>query len=143
MKSSLTIGIDLGTTNSVVAYWDGTQAKVCGRRDHGGLVPSVFSWQLPAAGTAGAFLVGQPALNNWKAAPEDTVLCVKRLMGRWFNEPQVRETRERFHYRVVEDETKQAALEVGGRRFSPVEISAQYLQFLRERAERELGQTVS
>lgn len=138
------IGIDLGTTNSVAAYWDGHAARVIDSRRNGGLLPSILSWKAPVApATEGQWLVGLEAYNNWQYAPEDTVFCIKRLMGRWFNERQVEESREHFTYRVVGDEHESAAVKVGGQVLTPATVSSRYLQELRRRAERELGRQVT
>jgi molecular chaperone DnaK len=142
-NSPVCVGIDLGTTNSVVAYFDGQQARVLGAKENGGLVPSVFGWQKPISREKdGSYLVGRPALRNWKNAPDNTVVCVKRLMGRFISEPGVEETKARFPYQITEGEKKQVAVRVGDGTFTPTDVSAQYLKYLKNRAEAELGRPV-
>jgi molecular chaperone DnaK len=137
------IGIDLGTTNSVAACIENGRVRFINQADHGGLVPSVLSWQPPARGEIeGRFLVGRSALNNLEAAPEDTVRGVKRLMGRWFHEEAIQRTIEEFDYRILPDENG-VLVEIGGHRLSPPEISARYLNRLKQLAETELQRPVT
>ncbi|MBM4091352.1 MAG: Hsp70 family protein [Planctomycetes bacterium] len=140
---TIAIGIDLGTTNSVAAYWDGNTAHVVNKRRNNGLLPSILSWKQPIGDErSGHELVGREAENNWEFAPSDTAVCVKRLMGRFFGEQPVMETRHRFSYTIVPDEHDRAAVEIAGKRYSPQEISARYLKTLQLRAETEFGKRV-
>ncbi len=135
----VSIGIDLGTTNSVAAYWNGREAQVLGQGENGGMLPSVFGWQKPSeAGLPDEYLVGLPAVRNWQAAPQDTVFCVKRLMGRSYYDEHVVRTRKAFPFRLVEGENGGMSIQVGGQSFTPVDISAT----LKLRAERELRRPV-
>lgn len=142
-NDSVTLGIDLGTTNCVVAWLDNGRPQVIGRKDHDGLVPSVLSFQRTPDNPeeSGTWLAGWPALNNRAAAPTETVVCVKRLMGRWFQEDVVQETRQRFSYRIEDREGHPQVL-VGDRELSPQQVSAEYLKLLRKRAEEKLKRTV-
>jgi molecular chaperone DnaK len=135
---SALVGIDLGTTNCVIAYHDGRRSRVLGSAENRGLLPSVFSYEAPGGGRPGSYLVGVPARHNWQAAPRDTVVCVKRLMGRFVHEPEVAETKERSQYVIVAGANNRVELEVGGERLTPAQIASAYLKALRERAEAEL-----
>ena len=132
---SRVVGIDLGTTNSVVAVLEGGEPNVIANADGGRTTPSVVAF-----GKDSERLVGQVAKRQAVTNPENTVYSIKRFMGRRFSEV-VEETRM-VPYRVVEAGNGDARVEVRGKLSSPPEISAMILQKLRQAAEDYLGEKV-
>src|SRR5262245_59362738 len=130
------IGIDLGTTNSVVAVMEGREPKVIPNEEGSRLTPSVVAWD-----DKGEVLVGQIARRQAITNPENTVYSIKRFMGMKKRERD-EETR-RVPYKVVEAQNGDAVVEVKGKRYSPPEISALILQKLKRAAEAYLGETVT
>ena len=135
LERSQAIGIDLGTTNSVVAMVSGSHPEVL-RDAHGeGLVPSVVAY------VADEPLIGKPALAELARNPDRVIASVKRLMGRGIAD--VKRLAGTLPYEVVESETGgMVRLKVGERVLSPVEISADILKALKARAEEKLGHKV-
>ncbi|MEO8607824.1 MAG: molecular chaperone DnaK [Chloroflexota bacterium] len=132
------IGIDLGTTNSVVAIMEGGQPTVIPSAEGGNLIPSVVAIN-PKTNER---LVGKVARNQAVVNPENTIFSVKRFMGRKFSDPQVQETTKRMPYKVSAAPNGDARVHMGGKEFSPPEISAMILQKLKADAEAYLGETV-
>jgi molecular chaperone DnaK len=130
------IGIDLGTTNSVVAVMEGGQPAVIVNQEGARTTPSVV-----AIGKDGDRLVGQVAKRQAVTNPEHTIFSIKRFMGRRFDE--VTQEASRVPYRVVRSDTGDAWVEVRGRKYSPPEISAMVLQKLKQAAEDYLGEPVT
>ncbi|MHB0950088.1 MAG: molecular chaperone DnaK [Gemmatimonadaceae bacterium] len=130
------IGIDLGTTNSVVAVMEGGDPVVIPNAEGGRTTPSVVGFTKD-----GERLVGQVAKRQAVTNPQNTVFSIKRFMGRRSNE--VTEEVKRVPYRVVAGPNDMAMAEVQGKRYSPPEISAMILQKMRQTAEDYLGQSVS
>jgi molecular chaperone DnaK len=130
------IGIDLGTTNSVVSVLEGGEAKVIANAEGGRTTPSVVAF-----GKDGERLVGQVAKRQAVTNPENTVFSIKRFMGRKYSE--VSEEQKMVPYKVVEAKNGDARVSVGGKLFSPPEISAQILQKLKQAAEDYLGERVT
>jgi molecular chaperone DnaK len=130
------IGIDLGTTNSVVAVMEGGQPAVIVNQEGARTTPSVV-----AIGKDGERLVGQVAKRQAVTNPEHTIFSIKRFMGRRFDE--VTQEASRVPYRVVRSDKGDAWVEVRGRKYSPPEISAMVLQKLKQAAEDYLGETVT
>jgi molecular chaperone DnaK len=130
------IGIDLGTTNSVVAVMEGGEPVVITNPEGGRLTPSVVAF----AKTASA-LVGQVAKRQAVTNPENTVFSIKRFMGRKFDE--VSEEMKMVPYRVVRASNGDARVAAMDKEYSPPEISAMILQKLKQAAEEYLGQPVS
>ncbi len=130
------IGIDLGTTNSVVAVMEGGQPTVIVNQEGGRLTPSVVAFAKD-----GERLVGQVAKRQAVTNPENTVFSIKRFMGRKFGE--VSAEAARVSYRVTETPNGDAWVEVRGGRHSPPQISAMVLQKLKQAAEDHLGQPVT
>src|SRR5437870_8452271 len=114
---SKVIGIDLGTTNSVVAVMEGGEAAVIVNQEGGRTTPSVVSFT-----KEGERLVGQIAKRQAVTNPENTVFSIKRFMGRKHSE--VAQEVSRVPYQVVKADNGDAWVEVRGRRYSPPEISA-------------------
>jgi molecular chaperone DnaK len=130
------IGIDLGTTNSCVAVLEGKDAVVIPNQEGARTTPSVVAFTKD-----GERLVGAAAKRQAVTNPENTVFSVKRFMGRFHNE--VSEEEKIVPYRVTEDETGKAMIEVQGKKYAPPEISAMVLQYLKKSAENFLGQEVT
>ncbi len=131
-----TIGIDLGTTNSVVAIMDGKEPKVITNEEGDYITPSVVAWEMDSD----EILVGQIAKRQAVTNPENTVYSIKRFMGRKFGE--VSEEIRMVPYKVIESANGDVTVEVKGRPFTPPEISAKVLQKLRRAAEEYLGEKV-
>jgi len=130
------IGIDLGTTNSVVAIMEGRDPKVIENEEGNRLTPSVVGFSKD-----GEILVGQVARRQAITNPENTVYSIKRFMGRKFEETTSEQ--KRVPYRVVKGDNGDAAVEIQGKKWSPPEISAKVLQKLKRAAENYLGEGVS
>jgi len=129
------IGIDLGTTNSVVAVMEGDKVTVIANEEGGRTTPSVVGFT-----AKGERLVGQVAKRQRVTNPENTIYSIKRFMGRRFNE--VREEIRQVPFKVVEGPNGDAWVEVQGKKFAPPEISAMILQKLKKAAEDYLGEKV-
>jgi molecular chaperone DnaK len=130
------IGIDLGTTNSVVSVMEGGQAVVIPNQEGGRTTPSVVAFT-----KTGERLVGTVAKRQSVTNPENTVYSIKRFMGRRFSE--VSEEMKLVPYKVVAGENGDARVEINGKRYSPPEISAMILNKLKEAAEAYLGEKVT
>jgi molecular chaperone DnaK len=133
---SKVIGIDLGTTNSVVAVMEGGEPAVIVNQEGGRTTPSVVGFT-----KEGERLVGQVAKRQSVTNPENTVFSIKRFMGRKHGE--VSQEIARVPYQVVKTDNGDAWVEVRGKRYSPPEISAMILQKLRTAAEDYLGEKVT
>src|SRR5579875_1419812 len=129
------IGIDLGTTNSVVAVMEAGEPTVLDNSEGSPLTPSVV-----AITKSGERLVGQVAKRQAVTNAENTIYSIKRFMGRRFEE--VTEEMKLVPYKVVRGENGDARVEVQGRKYSPPEISAKILKKLKEAAEAYLGEKV-
>ncbi len=129
------IGIDLGTTNSVVAVMEGKEPKVIANQEGNRTTPSVVAYD-----DKGEVLVGQIAKRQAVTNPENTVFSVKRFMGMRFDE--VTSESKRVPYKVVKSDNGDAHVQVRGRKYSPPEISAKVLQKLKRAAEDYLGEEV-
>jgi molecular chaperone DnaK len=130
------IGIDLGTTNSVVAVMEGGEPVVITNPEGGRLTPSVVAFT-----KTGERLVGQVAKRQAVTNPENTIFSIKRFMGRKFDE--VNEEMKMVPYQVVRAGNGDARVHANGREYSPPEISAMILQKLKQAAEEYLGQPVT
>jgi len=130
------IGIDLGTTNSVVAVMEGGEPVVITNPEGGRLTPSVVAFTKTSER-----LVGQVAKRQAVTNPENTVFSIKRFMGRKYDE--VSEEMKMVPYRVVRGANGDARVSAGGKEYSPPEISAMILQKLKQAAEEYLGQPVT
>jgi len=134
--SGKVIGIDLGTTNSVVAVMEGGQPTVIVNQEGARTTPSVV-----ALTKDGERLVGQVAKRQAVTNPESTVFSIKRFMGRKFDE--VKSEGSRVPYSVVAAKNGDAWVEARGKKYSPPEISAMVLQKLKQAADDYLGETVT
>jgi molecular chaperone DnaK len=133
--ASKIIGIDLGTTNSVVAVMEGGDPVVIPNAEGGRTTPSVVAFTKD-----GERLVGQVAKRQAVTNPKQTIFSIKRLMGRRFNE--VQDEVKRLPYKVVQGPNGLAAVEIQGKVYTPPEISAMILQKMKQTAEDYLGHTV-
>ena len=129
------IGIDLGTTNSVVAVMEGGDPVVIPNAEGGRTTPSVVAFTKD-----GERLVGQVAKRQAVANPQNTVFSIKRFMGRRYEE--VSEEIKRVPYKVVRGQNGLVAVEISGKQYAPPEISAMILQKMRQTAEDYLGHKV-
>ena len=129
------IGIDLGTTNSVVAVMEGGEPKVIINEEGSRLTPSVVAFTKD-----GEILVGQVAKRQAVTNPENTVFSIKRFMGRKYDE--VNEEMKMVPYEVIKASNGDARVKIMGKEYSPPEISAKTLQKLKKSAEAYLGTEV-
>jgi molecular chaperone DnaK len=132
------IGIDLGTTNSVVAVMEAGEPIVIPSAEGERLVPSVV-----AINKNGERLVGRTARNQAIVNSENTIFSIKRFMGRKFSDPEVQRTIERIPYQVTEAPNGDVRVVMGGKEYSPPEISAMILAKLKADAEAYLGEPVT
>ncbi|MDJ0974845.1 MAG: molecular chaperone DnaK [Planctomycetota bacterium] len=130
------IGIDLGTTNSVVSVMEGGEPRVIVNQDGHRLTPSVVAFT-----ESGERLVGQAARRQAVTNPENTIYSIKRFMGRRHNE--VHSEEKMVSYKVVGGEDELVKVDVRGKQYTPPEISAVILQYLKKAAEDHLGSTVT
>ncbi|GIU76809.1 MAG: chaperone protein DnaK [Bryobacteraceae bacterium] len=130
------IGIDLGTTNSVVAVMEGGQPVVIPNQEGARTTPSVVAFT-----KSGDRLVGQVAKRQAVTNPENTIYSIKRFMGRRFDE--VTEEMKLVPYHVVRGDNGDARVEIAGKKYAPPEISAMILTKLKEAAEAYLGEKVT
>jgi molecular chaperone DnaK len=133
--ASKIIGIDLGTTNSVVAVMEGGDPVVIPNAEGGRTTPSVVAFTKD-----GERLVGQVAKRQAVTNPKQTIFSIKRFMGRRLQE--VTEETKRVPYKITSGANGMAAVEIGGKSYSPPEISAMILQKMKQTAEDYLGTTV-
>ena len=132
------IGIDLGTTNSVCAVMEGGEPTIIPSAEGGRLFPSVVAVN-PKTGER---MVGQVARRQAITNPDNTIFSIKRLMGRKYGDPEVAKAREVLPYKIVDQPNGDAWVEMGGKAYSPPEISAMILQKIRRDAEAYLGEPV-
>src|SRR5579862_2787575 len=136
MAEEKIIGIDLGTTNSVVAVMEGGEVKVIPNQEGNRLTPSVVAFT-----DKGDRLVGDPAKRQAITNPRRTVYSIKRFMGRRHNEVQAEE--KLVPYKVVGGPNELVKVEIDGKTYTPPEVSALILRKLKEAAEAYLGHRVS
>jgi molecular chaperone DnaK len=132
------IGIDLGTTNSVVAVMEGGEPVVIPNAEGSRTTPSVVAFT-----KGGERLVGEVAKRQAITNPENTIFSIKRFMGRKYDDPEVMRDKQLVPYKVARSANGDAWVEVLGRQYSPPEISAMILQKLKQDAEAYLGEKVS
>ncbi len=134
------VGIDLGTTNSVVAVLEGGEPVVIPTAEGGRLCPSVVAFT-----KTGERLVGQPARRQAIINPENTIFSIKRLMGRRYDDPEVEKARQILPYKIVRGPQDDARvyIPVTGKEYTPQEISAMILRKLKQDAEAYLGEEVT
>jgi len=135
-QGEVIIGIDLGTTNSVVAVMEGSEAKVIPNAEGSRLTPSVVGYT-----DKGEVLVGEPARRQAVTNPTKTVYSIKRFMGRRHNEVDSEE--RMVPYKVIGSADEYVKVQIGDKEFTPPEVSAKVLQKLKAAAESYLGHKVS
>lgn len=131
------IGIDLGTTNSAMAVYEGNEAKIIANKEGKNTTPSIVAFT-----DKGEILVGDPAKRQAVTNPQKTIYSIKRIMGLMFNEEKAKEAEKRLPYKVV-DRNGACAVEIGDKIYTPQEISAKILMKLKEDAESYLGESVT
>src|SRR5437773_1177774 len=132
------IGIDLGTTNSVVAVIEAGEPTVLENSEGSRLTPYVV-----AITKGGERLVGQVAKRQAVTNPENTIFSIKRLMGRKYDDPEVQRTLKSVPYKITRAANGDARVKLAGREYSPPEISAMILQKLKLDAEAKLGEKIT
>ena len=133
------IGIDLGTTNSVCAVMEGGEPTVIPSSEGGRLYPSVVAIN----SKSGERMVGQVARRQAVTNPDNTIFSIKRFMGRKFNDPEVQRGIKFVSYRVTAAPNGDVRVWMGGKEYSPPEISAMILQKIKADAEAFLGEPVT
>ena len=131
------IGIDLGTTNSVMAYMEGGKPNVIPNAQGGRLTPSIV-----AVGDKGEILVGNPAKNQAVTNPEGTIYSVKRLIGRSWDDPEVKKDKELLPFEMRKSDTGGVEVKMKDKWYTPQEISAKILAKMKKDAEDFLGEEV-
>ena len=133
-----TIGIDLGTTNSCIAYLDGQDVQIIPNPEGARVIPSIV-----ALNRDGEFIFGNVAKRQFITNNEQTIWGVKRLMGRKYNSPEVDRIRQYVSYEILPSKNGDAAVKLGGVVLTPEEISAKLLGYLKKTAEDYLGEEVT
>ena len=131
------IGIDLGTTNSAMAYMSGGKPNIISNVQGGRLTPSIV-----ATNDKGEVIVGQPAKNQAITNPEGTIYSVKRLIGRPWSDPEVQKDKELLPFEMRKSKTDGVEVKMDEEWYTPQEISAKILAKLKEDAEDFLGEKV-
>ncbi len=132
------LGIDLGTTNSAMAFMDGNDPKIIENSEGQRTTPSVV-----AITNNGDQLVGITAKNQAVTNPENTIYEIKRLMGLRFDSPAVKEIQKRVPYKIVAGDNGDAWVEIEGKKYAPSQISAMILSKLKKDAEAYLGEKIT
>ncbi len=135
---SKVLGIDLGTTNSAMAFMDGNDPKIIENSEGQRTTPSVV-----AITNNGDQLVGITAKNQAVTNPENTIYEIKRLMGLRFDSEAVKEIQKRVPYKIVAGDNGDAWVEIEGKKYAPSQISAMILSKLKKDAEAYLGETIT
>lgn len=131
------LGIDLGTTNSAMAVFEGNESKIIANKEGKNTTPSVVAFT-----DKGEILVGDPAKRQAITNPEKTIYSIKRIMGLMSNEEKAQEAKKRLPYKVV-DRNGACAIEIAGKVYTPQEISAKILMKLKADAESYLGEEIT
>ena len=132
------IGIDLGTTNSAMAYMSGGKPNIIANSQGGRLTPSVV-----ATDEKGETLVGAPAKNQAVTNPEGTIYSVKRLIGRPWDDPEVQKDRDLLPFEMRKSKSDGVEVKMGDKWYTPQEISAKILAKMKKDAEEFLGEKVT
>ena len=132
------IGIDLGTTNSCVAVMDGNQARVLENAEGDRTTPSIIAYTQD-----GEILVGQPAKRQAVTNPQNTLFAIKRLIGRRFDDEEVRRDMNIMPYKIVSSDNGDAWVEAKGQKMAPPQVSAEVLKKMKKTAEDYLGEPVT
>ncbi|MCL2017376.1 MAG: molecular chaperone DnaK [Alphaproteobacteria bacterium] len=132
------LGIDLGTTNSAMAFMDGADPKIIENQEGQRTTPSVVAFT-----SSGEQLVGITAKNQAVTNPENTIYEIKRLMGLRFDSPTIAEIKKHIPYKIVEGDNGDAWVEIEGKKYAPSQLSAIILGKLKKDAEAYLGETIN
>src|SRR5499425_3222851 len=132
------IGIDLGTTNSVVAIMEGGKPRVIENSEGDRTTPSIVAFTKD-----GEVLVGQPAKRQAVTNPQNTLFAIKRLIGRKFDDEVVQRDIKMVPYKIAKAENGDAWVDVHGKKMAPPEVSARVLMKMKKTAEDYLGETVT
>lgn len=131
------IGIDLGTTNSAMAVYEGNEAKIITNKEGKNTTPSIVAFT-----DKGEILIGDPAKRQAVTNPQRTIYSIKRIMGLMLNEDKAKEAQKRLPYKIV-DRNGACAIEIDDKVYTPQEISSKILIKLKEDAESYLGEEVT
>ena len=134
---NIILGIDLGTTNSVMAYMEGDKPKVIPSAQGSNLIPSVV-----AVTDDGQLLVGYPAKNQAVLNPKNTIFAVKRLIGRRYKDPVVQKAKKTLPYELREGPKGEVEVKMGDKWYKPEEISAKILMKIKQDAEEYFGHEI-
>ena len=132
------IGIDLGTTNSCVAVLDGPSVQIVPNNIGGRTTPSIVAFT-----EKGERLLGQIAKRQAVTNAANTVYAVKRLMGRRYDSPEIQKIRSHLTYGITSSNNGDVRISIRGKDYSPPEVSAMLLQYLKTMAEDFLGEPVT
>src|SRR5438874_992261 len=133
------LGIDLGTTNSVVAVMEAGEPTVLENAEGSRLTPSVVA----SNPKTGERMVGQVAKRQAVTNPDNTIFSIKRFMGRKYDDPEVQRTLKLVPYKVSRAANGDVRVTIGGKDYAPPEISAMILQKLKTDAEAKLGEQIT
>jgi len=131
------LGIDLGTTNSAMAVFEGGEAKIIANKEGKNTTPSIVAFT-----DKGEILVGESAKRQAITNPEKTIYSIKRIMGLMMSEDKAKEAQEKLPYHII-DRSGACAIEVAGKTYTPQEISSKVLMKMKEDAEAYLGETIT
>ena len=134
---AIVLGIDLGTTNSAMAVYEGNEGKIITNKEGKNTTPSVVAFT-----DKGEILVGDPAKRQAITNPKKTIYSIKRIMGLMMSEDKAQEAQKRLPYTII-DRNGACAVEINDKVYTPQEISAKILMKLKEDAESYLGEKVS
>ena len=134
---SKVLGIDLGTTNSAMAVYEGNEGKIIANKEGKNTTPSIVAFT-----DKGEILVGEPAKRQAITNPQKTIYSIKRIMGLMFNEDKAKEAEKRLPYKII-DRNGACAVEIGDKIYTPQELSAKILMKLKEDAESYLGESIT
>lgn len=134
---SKVLGIDLGTTNSAMAIYEGNETKIIANKEGKNTTPSIVAFT-----DKGEILVGEPAKRQAITNPKKTIYSIKRIMGLMFNEDKAKEAEKRLPYKII-DRNGACAVEIGDKIYTPQELSAKILMKLKEDAESYLGESIT
>jgi len=131
------LGIDLGTTNSAMAVFENGEAKIIANKEGKNTTPSIVAFT-----DKGEVLVGESAKRQAITNPEKTIYSIKRIMGLMMSEEKAKEAQNKLPYHII-DRSGACAIEVGGKTYTPQEISAKVLMKMKEDAEAYLGEKIT
>ncbi|RDU71260.1 molecular chaperone DnaK [Helicobacter aurati] len=134
---SKVVGIDLGTTNSAMAVYEGNEGRIIANKEGKNTTPSIVAFT-----DKGEILVGEPAKRQAITNPQKTIYSIKRIMGLMFEEDKAKEAERRLPYKII-DRNGACAVEIADKIYTPQEISAKILMKLKEDAEGYLGEAVT